>query len=174
LNSKGVRVSKFSQLIITLILFNGTVDMASAADNVSAEATRAINASGTVRMIKATGQPETFPCIDKIWKKKFGPQMHGLYVANFTGNELRSIADFYETPLGIKYITAIETQAYNQNHPTQEKPIANFSDPEKNEIKLFYETPAGKKYLNSPEAQVLTNAAIRIGFDIAITCFKPK
>ncbi|MFZ6780369.1 DUF2059 domain-containing protein [Undibacterium sp. Ji83W] len=147
-----------------------------AADNITSpktEATRVIKASGIVRMVKATNQPAKFACVDKAWKKS-EVEVQGLLATNFTGEELHTIADFYETPLGAKYITAIETQVYNRNHPAQAKTIANFSDAEQLELKQFYETPAGKKYLSSPEAQIITDATIKAGFDIALACFKPK
>ncbi|MFZ6747037.1 DUF2059 domain-containing protein [Undibacterium sp. JH2W] len=167
---------KTEQFMISLCLLSGMAGSALAAGSDSAataQATRVINASGVVRMIKATSQPAKFPCIDKTWKKSEA-EVQGLYVANFTSEELRAVADFYETPLGVKYITAFETQAYNRNHPAQVKAVATFSDVEQNEIKQFYETRAGKKYMSGPEAQIMTDATMRIGFDIAVACFKAK
>ncbi len=124
-------------------------------------------------MVKATSQTAQYPCIDKNWKKSV-PEIQRLFVSNFTIDELRTLASFFESPLGSKYITAFETQFYNSRHPEQTRPLASLSEAEQNEVKQFYETPTGKKYLNSPAAQAITDATIMIGVKIGVACPRPK
>lgn len=164
---------KNSQIVLALYLLCGAVGLAHAAGNANLEATRVINSSGIIRMVKATSQTVQYPCIDKNWKKSV-PEVRHLFVSNFTIDELRSLANFFESPLGSKYITAFETQYYNSRHPEQTRPLVSLSDAEQNEVKQFYETPAGKKYLNSPEAKIITDATIMIGVKIGVACPRPQ
>lgn len=150
-----------------------TGSYALAADISKDHAQRVIKASGALQLMQSGKSAKVQACMEKEWNKAL-PQVNKVYVDNFTSEELNSIANFFESTTGVRYVKALEIGHADRFKPMAEQRKPDFKPEEAEAVKAFYQTPAGKKFVDSEEAKTVTNETMMIGMQVGIACGKIK